>query len=62
VPPIILDGVDTVTVAAARHGCSDTTVRRAIQRGEIPAQRIGKHLFVRLADVDRWAESRKAAR
>jgi excisionase family DNA binding protein len=58
----ILDGVVTVTVAAAKHGCSDTTIRRAIAAGDIPARMVGKVLFIRMADVDRWARSRSNGR
>jgi excisionase family DNA binding protein len=60
--PVILPGVVTVTVAAAKHGCSDSTVRRAVARGDIPGQMIGKVLFVRQVDVDRWAAEYWAAR
>jgi excisionase family DNA binding protein len=55
---ITLDGVLTVAGAAARHGMSSTTVQKAIARGELPAVRVGAQLFVKPADLDRWATSR----
>jgi excisionase family DNA binding protein len=60
--PITLDGVLTVAMAAAQAGCSATVVQRAIQAGQLPATRVGQQLFVKPADVDRWAGSRKTGR
>jgi excisionase family DNA binding protein len=62
VTPITLDGVLTVAGAAARVGKSATTVQRAIQRRELPAERLGGQLFVKPADVDRWAAARRNGR
>jgi excisionase family DNA binding protein len=58
VSPITLTDVLTVAAAAAHVGKSATTVQRAIQRGELPAKRLGHQLFVKVADVDRWAAAR----
>jgi excisionase family DNA binding protein len=62
VTPITLDGVLTVAMAAARAGCSATVVQRAIQRGEMAATRIGRQLFIRPAELDRWAATRNGQR
>jgi excisionase family DNA binding protein len=58
IAPITLDGVLTVTGAAAQHGTSATTVQKAIGRGELPAERVGHQWFVKAADAERWAASR----
>jgi excisionase family DNA binding protein len=60
--PITLDGVLTVAMAAAQAGCSATLVQRAVQRGELPATRIGRQLFIRPADLDRWIATRNGQR
>jgi excisionase family DNA binding protein len=60
--PITLDGVLTVAMAAAQAGCSATLVQRAIQRGDLAATRVGQQLFIKPADVDRWARLRSNGR
>jgi excisionase family DNA binding protein len=59
VQPVTLVDVLTLTWAAERIGVHVTTLQRAIQRGELDAQRVGHQLFVRPADVDRWAAARR---
>lgn len=50
----------TLTVAADRLSLCDRTIRRAIAAGELTGYKFGKALRVRLADLDRWAETKAA--
>jgi excisionase family DNA binding protein len=43
----------TITAAAQRLGVHRETVRAAIERGEIPAARIGRRWLVPIAALDR---------
>lgn len=44
--------------AGIRTALCERTLRRAIAAGELTGYKFGKALRVRLADVDRWAESK----
>lgn len=52
-PPVYL----SLTSAARRYDSHRNTIRRAIDRGELPAVRIGTRgdYRVRVADLERWA-------
>jgi excisionase family DNA binding protein len=47
----------SLTSAAVRFDVSRKTIKRAIDRGDIPAVKLGSRgdLRVRIADLDRWA-------
>lgn len=47
----------SLTSAATRYDVDRKTIRRAIDRGELPAVRLGARgdLRVRIADLERWA-------
>ncbi|KKX98952.1 helix-turn-helix domain-containing protein [Microbacterium sp. Ag1] len=47
----------SLTSAAVRFDVDRKTIRRAIDRGELPAVRLGARgdLRVRVVDLDRWA-------
>ena len=50
-----------VHIAAKRIGCSTRTVRRYIERGILPAQRIGQRSWsVLVADVE-WVRIRRCS-
>lgn len=45
------------TKAAEIAGCHDDTVRRAIEAGFLPAQRVGRNWIIKLKDVEVWIEA-----
>jgi excisionase family DNA binding protein len=60
--PLKLGDVLTVAMAAAQSDCSATVVQKAIARGDLAATRVGQQLFIKPADVDRWARLRSNGR
>jgi excisionase family DNA binding protein len=48
------DDVYTMGEAARLKGVSYHTVSRAVRRGALPAQRIGKMVFITMADLQAW--------
>jgi excisionase family DNA binding protein len=55
------DGLLTVAQAATRLGMSESFVRAAIRDGRLPAQRVGRAVRVRPADVDRLPRRRRTS-
>lgn len=43
-----------VPEAAALVGLSESTVRREINAGKLPAHRLGRKILVRVVDLDAW--------
>jgi excisionase family DNA binding protein len=52
-------GLLTVSEVAERVGLSTKAVRRAIERGELPASKLCGRIRVRPEDVDEWIESNR---
>ena len=48
--------------AAEIAGCHDDTVRRAIEAGFLPAQRVGRNWIIKRKDVEAWIEAGKPNR
>jgi len=48
--------------AARLAGVSVRTIQRAIDRGDLPVERDGRHCWVRLDDLDRWQTERTTRR
>ena len=57
VQPAYLRGVKAV--AEYLGGCHETTVRRWMKSGQLPRVKIGNTVLVRLADLERFMESRR---
>jgi excisionase family DNA binding protein len=45
------------TKAAEVAGCHDDTVRRAIEAGFLPAQRVGRNWIIKRTDLEAWIEA-----
>jgi len=45
------------TKAAEIAGCHDDTVRRAIEAGFLPAQRVGRNWIIKRKDVEAWIKA-----
>lgn len=50
--PAVMASIATV---AARYAVAPITVRRAIARGDLRANRIGRAIRISIAEADRWA-------
>lgn len=48
-----------VHIAAKRIGCSPRTIRRYIELGKLPAQRIGQRSWLVIADDVEWIRGRR---
>lgn len=44
----------SVKTAAAMTDLSETTIREAIAKDELPAYRVGRAIRVRVADLENW--------
>lgn len=53
------DNLLTAAQTAERVGLSTKAVRRAIERGELPASKLCGRIRVRPADVDSWIEANR---
>lgn len=47
----------SVKTAAAMTEVSETTLREAINRQELPAYRVGRAIRIRTTDLDAWVQS-----
>lgn len=48
----------SVKTAAARVELSETTIREAIDRGDLPAYRVGRAIRIDVEDLRNWLKSR----
>lgn len=55
----IQGGCIGITALADRLSVSTRTVRRIVDRGELPVVRIGRRVVIRLAEVSRWLDGRQ---
>ena len=42
--------------------CHNDTIRRAIEAGFLPAQRVGRNWIIKRSDLDKWIEDGKQNR
>ncbi len=45
--------------AAEIAGCHNDTIRRAIESGFLPAQRVGRNWIIKRSDLQAWIEAGK---
>lgn len=60
--PKTLSSILPLAVACKLRKQQGRTIRAAIERGRLPAQKVGAHYYVSLADLDAYLESRWAAK
>lgn len=53
------DSIITIPEVAEYPKMSKSKIYLMVQRGEIPAVRIGRNVRVVLSDLEKWAESQK---
>ena len=47
----------SVRTASARTEISETTIRDAINKQQLPAYRVGRSIRIKVADLDTWLDS-----
>lgn len=48
----------SVKTAASLLDCSESTIREAINKEELPAFRVGRAIRVRVVDLEEWVSTR----
>ncbi|MEQ8674209.1 MAG: excisionase family DNA-binding protein [Aggregatilineales bacterium] len=51
------DELISPTKAAEVAGCHDDTIRRAIEAGFLPAQKVGRNWIIKRSDVQMWIDA-----